>query len=360
MAADTRKSAKRKAPVGKKPAGKKKPATAARKTAAGKKPAAAPKAVSGRGGAPRGGQSAAATSTAQAVKARTQPSLMRALYAEHRHIANVMRLFSEQLDAIEAGELVDTHVVYEIMDYMVTWPDRFHHPREDLIYGRVAELDAAAADNVDSLQRDHDYMAKAGEEVLRNIQLWRDGELTGGLLVKGGRAYIEHMYEHMNSEEKVVFPQIEGVLSAGDWAELERDDRLRPVVDPVFGQRVQREFRNMARKLRSSVRRGVEHGTLVEWLSVEALMESLEVLSMAYESARGSAGDHVKIAWDEGLEMFRESAVTAPLRCAANNARLGLRLIQEVAEISRDAVGDLARVNQERKDRMRLLDSQPD
>ena len=340
MAADTRKPVKRKAPVRKKAPGKKKPATAAKKTAARKKPAAAP---------------------AQAVKkSTTQPPLLRALYAEHRHIATVMRLFSEHLDAIEAGELVDTHVVYEIMDYMVTWPDRFHHPREDLIYGRVAELDAAAGDSVDSLQRDHDYMAKAGQEVLRNIQLWRDGELTGGMLVNGGRAYVQHMYEHMNSEEKLVFPQIEGVLSAADWAELERDDRLRPVADPVFGQRVQREFRNMARKLRSSVRRGVERGTLVEWLSVEALMESLEVVSMAYESARGSAGDHVKIAWDEGLEMFRESPVTAPLRCAANNARLGLRLVQEVAEISRDAVGDLARVNQERKDRIRLLDSQSD
>ena len=282
---------------------------------------------------------------------------LQALYAEHRHIASVMQLFSEQLKAIAAAELVDTHVVYEIMDYMVTWPDRFHHPREDLIYGRVAELDAAAADNVDSLQRDHDHMARKGQEVLRNIQQWRNGEMSGEVLVKSGRAYIDHMYEHMNSEEKLVFPQIAAVLSADDWRELEQDDQLRPVTDPVFGQRVQREFRNMARKLRSNVRRGVERGTLVEWLSVEAVMESLEVLSMAYESARGSAGEHVRIAWDEGLELFRESAVTAPLRCAANNARLGLRLFQEIAEISREALGDISRVNQERKDRIRLLDS---
>ena len=83
--------------------------------------------------------------------------LMKALRAEHRHMATVMQLFSEQLKAIEGGELVDTHVVYEIMDYMVTWPDRFHHPREDLIYARVAEVDARTADDVDSLQRDHDH-----------------------------------------------------------------------------------------------------------------------------------------------------------------------------------------------------------
>jgi hypothetical protein len=78
---------------------------------------------------------------------------------------------------------------------------------------------------------------------------------------------------------------------------------------------------------------------------------------MAVESARGSADEHVRMAWDEGREMFRDSFITAPWLCAANNARLGLRLAQQVAEISRDAMGDLARVNGERKSRMRLLDS---
>jgi len=283
--------------------------------------------------------------------------LIKALLAEHRHIASVMRLFSEQLDAIEGGDMIDTHVVYEIMDYMVNWPDRFHHPREDLIYGRVAELDATAADNVDSLQRDHDAMARSGREVLHNIQLWRGGEKSGAELVRSGRAYVEHMYEHMNSEEKLVFPQIEQILTAEDWRELSRDDQLRPVADPVFGHVVQREFRNMARKLRSRVRRGVERGTLAEWLGVEALMESLDVVSIAYESARGRAREHARMAWEEGLELFRESPVTAPWRCTGNNARLGLRLLQEVADISREALADISRVNRERKDRMRLLDS---
>tara|TARA_R110001592_G_scaffold363393_1_gene687231 strand:+ start:75542 stop:76567 length:1026 start_codon:yes stop_codon:yes gene_type:complete len=292
-----------------------------------------------------------------ATTARPTPPLIKTLRAEHRHIASVMQLFREQLDAIDAGQAVDTHVVYEIMDYMVTWPDRFHHPREDLIYGRVAELDASAADNVDSLQRDHDTMARSGQEVLRHIQMWQNDEVSGAVPVESGRAYVDHLHQHMNSEESLVFPQIERILNAADWAELEQDDQLIPIPDPVFGNKVQREFRNMARKLRRSMRRGVERGTLVEWLGIEALTEAMDVVSMAVESARGSTGEHARMAWEEGLEMFRESVVTAPLYCAANNARLGLRLAQEVAEISRDAMDDLARVNEERKSRMRLLDS---
>jgi AcrR family transcriptional regulator len=38
-----------------------------------------------------------------------------ALRAEHRHIAAVMALLSQQLNAIERGDLVDTHVLYEII-----------------------------------------------------------------------------------------------------------------------------------------------------------------------------------------------------------------------------------------------------
>ena len=336
--------------------------TAKKKTTARKKPAANKQAAAKKS---RGVKKADAGYTRaawdkkpakSAGRERAEQPLMKALRAEHRHIATVMQLFSDQLKAIEEGELVDTHVVYEIMDYMVTWPDRYHHPREDLIYGRVAELDARAADEVDSLQRDHDKTASNGRKVLQDIERWREGEASGAVVVKSGRAYIDHMYEHMNVEEKVVFPHIESVLSIQDWRELAEDDQLHAVADPVFGPRVQREFRNMTRKLRRTVRRGVERGTMVEWIGIEALMESLEVVSMAYESARGTAGDHLRAVLEDSRDMFRESPLTAPFRCAANNARMTFRLLGDVAEISRDTLDDLSRVNQERKDRVRLLD----
>ena len=290
---------------------------------------------------------------------RTEQPLMKALRAEHRHIATVMQLFADQLKIIETGELVDTHVVYEIMDYMVSWPDRYHHPREDLIYGRVAEIDAKAADEVDTLQRDHDRTAKRGRQVLQDIERWRKGDVSGAVVAKGGQAYIDHMYEHMNIEEKVVFPHIEAVLSIQDWRELAEDDQLRAVTDPVFGTRVQREFRNMTRKLRRNVRRGVERGTMIEWIGIEALMESLEVMSMAFDSARHTGGGHLRGALEDSRDMFRESPLLAPFRCATNNAKVTFRLLGDIAEISREALDDLSRVNQERKDRVRLLEREP-
>ncbi len=284
-----------------------------------------------------------------------QPPLMAALRSEHRQLVRIMELFRDQLNAIESGELIDTHVVYELMYYMVTVPDRFHHPREDVIYQRVAELDGKAADNVDTLQREHDAMAAEARGVLQTIEDWRQGDVDGIVVVNAGRAYLARVYEHMNQEELVVFPHIEKVLTEADWRELAAEDSLRPERDPVFGGRIDREFRNLARKLRRDVRQRVELGVVAEWVAVEALMESVELVSMAVDDSRAAAGDRLKQAFGEAREMFKDKPAAGLVLCPLNNTRHSFVLIGELLDISRDTARDLSRVNQERRDRIRLL-----
>jgi hypothetical protein len=174
-------------------------------------------------------------------------------------------------------------------------------------------------------------------------------------VIKSGRAYIDHIYEHMNLEEKLIFPRIETTLTLQDWRELDESDQLRAVGAAVFGPRVQREFRNMTRKLRSSLRRSVERETLVQWIGIEALMESLDVVSIAYESARDTASEHTRTALQDSVKLFREAPLSAPLRVMANNARTTFRLLGDVAGIARETLQDLSRVNQARVDRVRLM-----
>ena len=324
----------------------------------------APKGGASQGGASQGGASQGGASIGGARPdkpqsgPRTEFPMMAALRAEHRHMASVMELMAQQLDAVAEGDMVDTHMLYESMDYMLSWPDRYHHPREDLIYGRVADIDASAADNVDSLQREHDDMATRGREVLAIIERWRDGKVSGTAVVKAGKDYIARSYKHMNNEEELVFPQIESILTVQDWRELAEDDSLQPAADPVFGPRVQREFRNLARKVRRGVRRGVERGTMVEWIGLEALLESFEVMSMAYDSGKDITGEHLRTALDDSLSILREKPLTAPLHCALNNTRLTFSWMGDLADVSRDTLADLVKVNQERKDRVRLLDQE--
>ena len=85
-------------------------------------------------------------------------------------------------------------------------------------------------------------MAARGREVLATIERWRDGKVSGTAVVKAGKDYIARSYKHMNSEEELVFPQIESILTVQDWRELAEDDNLRPASDPVFGPEVETNF----------------------------------------------------------------------------------------------------------------------
>lgn len=281
--------------------------------------------------------------------------MLAALRGEHRHIASVLALLSDHLNAIERSELVNTRVVYEILDYMVTWPDRFHHPREDVIYSYAAGVDSRLADNRRRLERDHDALARAGKELLHSVERWRRGAASGTEVVRLGREYVQSHYRHMSFEENEVFPSIDAVLSRADWRELAADDQLRPVRDPIFGRRVQREFRNVARKLRRSLRRGVERRAVAEWVSIESLFEAYEVVSMALQSGRTVTRDQIITGVREAGYITLDAPLKAPLLCTANNLRLTLEWLGEMQEIYRDATLDLGRVNRERRDRLRLL-----
>lgn len=285
----------------------------------------------------------------------SEAPMLVALRAEHRHIASVLALLSDHLNAIERSELVDTHVIYEIMDYMVTWPDRFHHPREDVIYGYAADVDQKLAQDRRRLERDHDHMLRNGRELLQAVEDWRRGELGGAEVVRMGREYVQASYGHMSFEEQEVFPAIDAVLTHADWRELSADDQLKPVGDPVFGRRVQREFRNMARKLRRSLRRGVERQAVAEWVSMESLFEAYEVVNMANQSGRAITRDQITRGLREASYIVLDEPLKAPLLCAANNTRLTLQWMDEIQGVYRDAMTDLLRVNRERQDRMRLL-----
>jgi len=288
---------------------------------------------------------------------QSRPPLRATLLAEHRHLAKITELMAAQLDALEDGAPADSHVLYEIMSYMVAWADRYHHPREDLIYGRAAELDRQLADDVDSLQRQHDAMARNALSLQQLIDTWRQGATDSDAVISAGRAYIDHSLAHMRSEEQLVFPRIEAILTAADWLELELDDRLQPASDPVFGPRIDREFRNLRRKLRRGVRRRIEQGVLAEWTGLEALLESLDVLGTANHSAAQATAETLRTSLHDSLQILRESPLTAAPRCAINNTRLGGRWLGTVAGIASDAVADLLRIKRERRQQLEKLKS---
>ena len=296
-----------------------------------------------------------ADAKAKATKPATHGPMMSTLLAEHRHMSTILKLLEKQIDLIESGGAVNAHVVYETMYYMAQYPDRFHHPREDAIYQRAAQLSPKLADDVDTLQRDHDQLADHSKAALLTISDWRIGKTGKEPVVIAGRAYINDLFRHMEAEEKLVFPVIESTLSAADWRELELDDNLSPAADPVFGTRVDREFRNVARSARRAMRRGVENFVVSEWIGFETLWESIEVLSMARDDARASTQEYFRSTVEECRQIVKTEGLLSPLKCTACSLQGYGSWLRDQVLISRDMLEDIGSVKARVREDMKIL-----
>ncbi|MEM0955359.1 MAG: hemerythrin domain-containing protein [Pseudomonadota bacterium] len=291
------------------------------------------------------------------------------LYAEHRYMGTLLRLVESELELIETDQPIDPHVFYESLHYLTHYPDAFHHPREDLVYARAGEVDPKLADSVDTLQRDHDYLAEVGAKTLATVARWKETGQGAGKMRRDVQRYVESQRKHMEAEEALVFPDIARILDPEDWRELEQESLLAPAPDPVFGPKVSREYRNVARKARRALRKGAEDAALVEWIGLEALLEGMEVLTIAGESSRAAAQEHFYAASGEALDLLKKAMqgdgiFRLPLKTALTGSAHYVGFLKDLGIIARDTGSDLGELRRGVKQRLGLVfdkgkDTQP-
>jgi hemerythrin-like domain-containing protein len=155
------------------------------------------------------------------------------LVAEHQRFAKLLALVEDELDRVHGGEDPDYELLREVFFYMRTYPDRLHHPKEDLLFARVAERAPAARDLVEELRGDHRQIAESGARFLANLE----AALLGNILPRQAveepaREYVALYRKHMALEERLL-PLARGHLTREDCA------RVQAVVgtdtDPIFG-----------------------------------------------------------------------------------------------------------------------------
>ncbi len=87
------------------------------------------------------------------------------LLQEHRNMAKLLDLLEAELAVYREGGVADFDLLRDIMDYTTSWPERYHHPKENLIFAKLkdkgAEAEALAAD----LVAEHEK----GEELTRGM-----------------------------------------------------------------------------------------------------------------------------------------------------------------------------------------------
>lgn len=168
----------------------------------------------GRAGRPRpgrGGRQEAAQATAE------MPDILQALCEEHRYQLRVFKLLEKQVAMLNLRKEPDYEVMHGVMRYMTSYPDRFHHPKEDLVFRKLVQRDPSSGAEVNRLLDDHVQILAKGAELLALIDRCRVDPKKADTFVlrKSAHEYIGRLRRHMDVEELRVFRARNGCCTPG-------------------------------------------------------------------------------------------------------------------------------------------------
>src|SRR5450830_1634393 len=91
-------------------------------------------------------------------------------YAEHKHFARLLDLLEQQVVAFHADDGPNYELMLDVVSYLRYFPDRYHHPREDVAFARLAKRDPEVKSMIDGLLQEHRVIAAAGSELLKYLE----------------------------------------------------------------------------------------------------------------------------------------------------------------------------------------------
>ncbi|MFQ5775126.1 MAG: hemerythrin domain-containing protein [Kiloniellaceae bacterium] len=168
--------------------------------------------------------------------------VVRLLRKEHTDMAILLDLMERQIALFKQGAAPDFNIVRGVLDYFLTYPDLYHHPKEDLIFHKLRARDPEQAAAVDSLIAGHQDLAHLTRRFASATvdQMLHPDEVPRQWFASLARSFIDTNRRHMATEEEHFFPLVLRVLTEADWADL--DTAVIDRDDPLFGAKVEERF----------------------------------------------------------------------------------------------------------------------
>ena len=268
------------------------------------------------------------------------PGILQTLADEHRYVDSLLTIIAEQTHALGGDGEVDFDILHDALHYMAHYPDDFHHPREDLIFDRLSRRDLSSRADVAFLLDDHLKLHRRSASLFQAVQDIVNGKEPDRAALKTDlESYVSEYRKHMSFEEGRVFENARSLLTESDWAAVEAEEKY--IDDPLFGNRVQKEYVKLANYLGDRFELATEDVALAELLATGGMLESFSAVSIGASDAKSVMMRHARENWQENFKTWTTSMrsmqagelLRLPFRIMENNYRhLGLA-INEVSDV---------------------------
>lgn len=182
---------------------------------------------------------------------RTRPTPLNPVdiwHTEHMYFSRLLNLLQRQVEIFETGQHPNYELMLDIITYLRAYSDRFHHPREDVAFERLAVHCPELAPVLARLRQEHRVIANAGERLLGGLAAILDDAIVPRAEVEAAAAtYLVYYRSHIATEEHDVLARAEDMLTPEDWDAVNAAVPLEP--DPLFGSGPEEHYRDLRRQI---------------------------------------------------------------------------------------------------------------
>jgi len=153
-----------------------------------------------------------------------QPVAVRIIREEHTAIAAVLHSLEYVVQKLEQGAEPNFQLLRAMLEYIVDYPERCHHPKENrYLFKILRDRSPTAATLIEELESEH----TRGDEMLKSLRDALDAYQARGRpalrpFARVVTSYAEFHWEHMTKEEDVLLPMAKKALTDSDWQEIAR------------------------------------------------------------------------------------------------------------------------------------------
>ena len=165
-------------------------------------------------------------------------------HAEHANFSRLLDLLEQQVALFHEGGQPDYGLMLDAISYLREGPDRFHHPREDVMFAQLVRRDPSMRMPINRLLQEHRVIAVAGEELRSRLEDVVAGSVVPRASLESAAAvYLAYYRQHLATQERDVLPRAAQTLTPQDWRAIA--NVIPPGPDPLFGEKPEAHYREL-------------------------------------------------------------------------------------------------------------------
>lgn len=170
--------------------------------------------------------------------------IIQRLEQDHLNISKLLALLEKQTEHFARGEYTDYQIITDIMNYIVNYPDVYHHPHEEIIFDALKSKDKSTASLIDEITSEHAAMSAESAAILDEmIEIQGNAIFSREEIVTRLQKFIKNYHEHIRKEETGLFALAREKLGADDWQTVE--DEIGGSMAPQFNTVLDKEYQNL-------------------------------------------------------------------------------------------------------------------